>query len=255
MSLIKTSAEIKILREGGKILAEILAHLSSEVQEGISTLELDRLAREEIAKHQVQPAFEGYQISPSMPAYPGVLCTSINDEIVHGIPSPERILKAGQIIGLDFGIIHQGLYTDAAVTVGVGKISTEAQGLLDHTRQALRDGIAEVRPGNTIGDIASAIQDVARKNKYGVVRDLIGHGVGHKLHEKPDVPNYGKPGTLEKLLPGMVIAIEPMFTLGDYRIKVEDDFWTITTADQSLAAHFEHSVAVTESGYLVLTEI
>lgn len=255
MAYLKTPEEIRLLREGGKILAAILRAVAGVVRPGVSTLELDQIARAEIKKHQVTPAFEGYKMGEDYPEYPAVLCASVDEEVVHGIPKEDRVLKEGEIVGLDLGIIHRNLYTDAAVTVPVGKISAENEKLIQVTKNALHAGIKQVKPGNTIGDVAAAIQAVADETGLSVVRDLIGHGVGHALHEKPDVPNYGQAGTLEKLQTGMVIAIEPMFTRGDYKIKFLDDGWTVVTADGSQAAHFEHSVAVTETGHLILTDL
>lgn len=254
MSLIKTPKEIKILREGGKILSKILALLASQVVPEISTGDLDKLALREIREAGASPAFLGYRNMPQGPAFPAALCTSINEEIVHSIPRKERVLKAGNIIGLDLGIKYHGLYTDAAISVAVGKISAQAQKLITATSDALWAGIAEVKPGNTIGDIGFAIESTAKAAGFSVVRDLVGHGVGHEVHEKPDVPNYGKKGTLEKLRIGMVLAIEPMLTTGSHHIKFLDDGWTVATLDGSLAAHFEHTVAVTEKGSRVLTE-
>ncbi|OGE82571.1 MAG: type I methionyl aminopeptidase [Candidatus Doudnabacteria bacterium RIFCSPHIGHO2_01_FULL_49_9] len=253
MALIKTAQELADLAAGGQILARILNLVAAAVKPGVSTLELDTLAREAMKKAGVEPAFEGYQIGRDGPRYPAVLCSSVDDEVVHGIPRKEKILREGEIIGLDLGVIHKGLYTDTAVTVGVGTISRENAELIRFTKLALIAGIEEVKPGNTIGDVGHAIESVARNNGLAVIRDLVGHGVGHALHEKPDVPNYGKPGTGEKLLAGMVIAIEPMFTRGDWRVRFLDDGWTVVTADNSPAAHFEHTVAVTETGHQVLT--
>lgn len=253
MALIKTADETEILAEGGKILARILNAVARAVRPGVSTLELDHMARSEMKKAGVTPAFEGYQMGNQGPKYPAVLCSSVDHEVVHGIPSHKKILKEGQIIGLDLGIIYKGLYTDAALSVAVGKTSPENEKLLQVTKAALEAGIAQVKPGNRIGDVAYAIQSCAKSAGFSVIRDLIGHGVGHALHEKPDVPNYGRPGTLEELKPGMVIAIEPMFTRGDWRITFLDDGWTVVTADGSPAAHFEHTVAVTENGHKILT--
>ena len=253
MSLIKTPKEIATLREGGVILAAILEKIAGAVKPGISTMDLDVLARQEVKKAGVRSAFEGYRMAGDSPAYPAVICASIDDEVVHGIPSSSRILREGEIIGIDFGIVYQSLYTDAAVTVPVGSVSAEKQKLIDVTRLALEKGLEQVAPGRTIGDIAAAVQSEARKAGFGVIRDLVGHGVGHALHEKPDVPNCGKKGSLQKLETGMVIAIEPMFTLGDWQIYFAEDGWTVKTLDGSASAHFEHSVAVTASGYLTLT--
>ncbi len=254
MSLIKTPSEIKILQKGGKILGKILALLASRVKPGISTLDLDLIARAEIKKAGAKAAFPGYRIGPHVPPFPAALCTSIDDEVVHGIPRAARILQEGQIIGLDLGIKYQGLYTDAAVTVPVNKVSRQAAKLIEITREALGVGIAQVKPGNSIGDIAHAIEQTAKEAGFGVIRDLVGHGVGHRIHEKPMVPNYGRAGTLEKLRVGMVLAIEPMFTAGNHQIRFLDDGWSVVTADGSISAHFEHTVAVTEDGHVVLTE-
>ena len=255
MALIKTTQEIEKLREGGRILAQILNLLARSVKPGISTLELDTLARREMKKAQVKPAFEGYKIGSDGPKYPAVLCSSVDHEVVHGIPRSDKVLQSGQIIGLDLGIIHKGLYTDAAVTVAVGETNPKNEKLIRVTRQALEAGINMVKPGNTIGDVAHAVESVAKANGLAVIRDLVGHGVGHALHEKPDVPNYGSSGTLEVLKSGMVIAIEPMLAIGDWRVKFLEDGWTVVTADGSMAAHFEDTVAVTPSGYEVLTKL
>lgn len=254
MALIKTAKEIEILREGGQILARILDFLARSIKPGISTLDLDKLARQEIKKAAAEPAFLDYRISSNQPPFPAALCTSIDNEIVHGIPKLERILQEGQIIGLDLGMKYKGLFTDAAITVPVGKISAKKQKLIKATKEALSAGIATAKAGNTIGDIGFAIQTVAEAAGFSVIRDLVGHGVGHSIHEKPNVPNYGKPGSLEKLVPGMVLAIEPMLCAGDYRIKFSGDGWTAMTADASPAAHFEHTVVVMKRGCLILTD-
>lgn len=254
MALIKTPQEIIKLQRGGKILAKVLKALARAVRPGISTMDLETIAQDLIKQSGAAPAFPGYRIGAGVPPFPAALCTSIDHEIVHGIPHKARMLEAGQIIGLDLGVVYEGLYTDAAITVAVGRINKENEQLVATTKKALAEGIKQVKPGAHIGDISSAIQKVAESRGYGVVRDLVGHGVGHAIHEKPYVPNYGKPGTLEKLQVGMVIAIEPMFTLGGHEIIFSDDGWTVTTADGSIAAHFEHTVAVTEKGHIILTE-
>jgi methionyl aminopeptidase len=253
MSLVKTAKEIETLREGGKILAAILSLVAKRVRPGITTRELDELAREEIKKAGATSAFEGYKIVPDGPPYPAVLCTSINDEVVHGIPSRTRVLKDGDIIGLDFGIKYQGLYTDAAITVPVGTVSSDAHKLIATTELALEKGIEQAVPGHTIGDIAAAIQKVADEAGFGIIRDLVGHGVGHAIHEMPNVPNYGRAGSMPRLKVGMVLAIEPMFTTGSYQVKFLLDRWTVATADGSLAAHFEHTIALTQNGPVILT--
>jgi len=255
MSLIKTSEEVKIMRQGGKILGQVLADVAAKVAPGVSTWDLEMAVRDEIGKAGAEAAFLGYRPSWNHKAFPAALCTSINNEVVHCVPSKKRILQDGEIISLDLGIKYKNLYTDAAITVPVGKVSREVENLLAGTKEALSAGIAKIKPGNTIGDVAHAIQAVGKKFGLGVIRDLIGHGVGHSIHEPPSVPNYGRPGTLEELKDGMVLAVEPMFTLGDWRVKFLPDGWSVVTADGSLAAHFEHTVAVTETGHLILTEV
>lgn len=254
MALVKTGKEIEVLREGGRILWNILRKVGQAVRPGVSTFDLDLIARQEIKKAGVEAAFPGYRIGPKYPPFPAALCASINSEIVHGIPKKDRVLKEGDIVGLDLGIKFRGLYTDAAITVPVGKIDEKSQKLISATAAALEAGIEAAAPGNTIGDIGHAIESAAKAAGLGVVRDLVGHGVGHAIHEPPNIPNYGRPGTLEELKKGMVIAIEPMFTLGARQIVLLDDGWTMVTEDGSRAAHFEKTVAVTEKGHLVLTE-
>lgn len=256
MTLIKTPEEIKKLRDGGRILARILATVASRVKPGLSTWELDKLARREIKKAAARPAFLGYKIAPKHSPYPAVLCASVNEAIVHGIPRREKILREGDIIGLDLGIEYQGLFTDAAVTVPVGKIDEASQQLIDTAKHALHLGIKEARPGHTTADIGRAIQEAVEASGFAVVRDLVGHGVGHAVHEPPSVPNYSSSrfSSGDKLKPGMVIAIEPMITAGDWRIKFLNDGWTVVTADGSRAAHFEHTVAITKDSYEILTK-
>lgn len=253
MALIKAAEEIKILREGGQILAKVLQKVSEKVAPDISTWDLDQIARKEIKKFGAEAAFPGYRIAPDIPPYPAALCTSVNNEVVHGIPKKERLLEEGDIIGLDLGVRYKGLFTDAAITVAVGKVSSERMAFLDATKVSLEKGLEEIKPGNTLGDIAAAISSVAKAGRFGVIRDLGGHGVGHAIHEDPFVPNFGKPGSLQKLEVGMVLAIEPMFTMGDWRVKFLEDGWTVVTADGSIAAHFEDTVVVTTDGCEVLT--
>lgn len=256
MALIKTPKEIKLLARGGKILAEILRKLALAVRPEISTWDLDILARNTIKASGAKAAFPGYQIHKDFPPYPATLCVAVNEEIVHGIPKKESRLNEGDILSLDLGIRYKGLYTDAAVTVGVGKISREANKLIEVTNLALQTAIQEMRLGKTLGDLGFAISEVAKRHKLGVVKELGGHGVGHAIHEQPFVLNFGKRGSLQKLEVGMVLAIEPMFTSSSSgRIKILDDGWTVVSADGSLSAHFEHTVAVTEKGPLVLTEL
>lgn len=266
MITIKTKEEIALLREGGRRLAEILQKLVAATRTGVSTLELDDLAEDLILACGGKPAFKGYRIRETSIPFPATICTSINDEVVHGIPRKNRILKEGDIIGIDIGMLwpsealakeasgRKGLYTDMAVTIGVGKISAEAERLIRITREALDMGIRAVKSGAHIGDIGAAVEVCLKKERLGIVRDLAGHGVGHKLHEEPLIPNFGKAGTGLELCEGMVIAIEPMATLRDWRIKLDRDKWTFRTVDGSLAAHFEHTVVVMKNGVEILTQ-
>jgi len=247
---IKTPAEIEKLRQGGRILAQVLARIAQAARPGISTLELDRLARQLIKDAGATPSFEGY----GEPPYPAALCTSINEEVVHCIPGDKKIAD-GDLIGLDCGIWHEGLCTDMAMTIPVGHVTEEIEKLIKVTRRALDIAISQVKPGNTVGDIGAAVQDYVEKNGFSVVRKLVGHGVGYQVHESPRIPNFGQAGQGEKLTPGMVLALEPMVNAGHYDIKVKDNQWDIVTADGSLSAHFEHTVVVTKTGAEVLTQL
>src|ERR687894_257932 len=241
------------MREGGRITAACLRMLAENVQVGAMTKELDRMAEEFIRSHGGTPEFKGYPGQKGYPSFPGSICASPNAMIVHGIPGSYR-LKEGDIISLDVGVRYEGFVTDSATTVSVGEIPQEVEGLLRTTRQCLAAATDQVRVGNRLGDIGHAIQALAESRGYGVVRDLISHGVGRKMHEDPQIPNYGRPGTGARLLPGMTLAIEPMITLGSYDIRISEwDHWSIYTADGSLSAHFEHTLAVTENGPWVLT--
>jgi len=254
MITIKTPEEIKILREGGKILASVLLAAAEKAKAGVATIELDTLAEKMIRQAGGEPAFKGYKTRDDKVAYPASLCVSINDEVVHGIPSSKRILKDGDIVSLDAGMKYKNLYTDTATTVGVGKISVEAQGLIDITKKSLDAAIAVVKEGAYIGDIGFAIESFVRKNSdFDIVRDLVGHGVGYKPHEEPEIPNYGDKKTRERLKAGMILAIEPMITAGDYKLILMPDNWTFSTKDGSLSAHFEHTLVVTKNGAEVLT--
>lgn len=250
---IKTKEEIVKLREGGRRLARILAELAAAAKPGVSTGELDALAERRMIEAGGRPSFKGYRLHEVKTPYPGSICASINDEVVHGIPRPERKLHEGDIIGLDIGMWYEDLCTDMAVTIGIGIISAEAQELLTATKESLDAGIAAVKPGATVGDIGATVHDYLKQFNYGIIRDLAGHGVGYELHEEPLIPNYGKLGKGMILKEGMVIAIEPMATLGDWRIMLDKDEWTFRTIDKSLAAHFEHTMAVTKDGAEVLT--
>jgi methionyl aminopeptidase len=245
--------QIKALREGGKILASILLIVAQKTVPGVTTAELNNLAEAEIKKAKVRGSFKNYKSRYDDAPYPASLCVSVNDEIVHGIPSQKRILKEGDIVGLDLGIWHKNLCTDAAITVGAGKLKPKDQKLVEVTRRSLENGLKAVYAGNTIGDIGHAIQTTAENGGFQVVRELVGHGVGKDVHEEPDVPCYGQPGQGLKLVSGMVLAIEPMLTAGHWKIKIAADRWTIKTYDQSNSAHFEHTVVVTDDGCEIMT--
>ncbi len=250
--IIKTPEEITILREGGKRLATILAKVAEMVKPGVSTLELDQYAYKLIIDGGDEPAFLGYKPEGHRKGFPASLCTSVNNEVVHGIPHKDKILKEGDIICIDLGLKHKGLFTDHAITVPVGSVSKESISLINITRTALAEGIAVACAGNTTGDIGHAIESFVSK-RYGIVRELSGHGVGKYIHEDPYVPNYGKPGKGVRLVPGMVIAIEPMLNIGREDIVSDKDGYTIKTADGSRSSHFEHTVLITENGPEILT--
>ncbi len=243
----KSRDELAIMRRAGAVVADILALLSGLVRPGMTTGEIDKIARDELRKRGAKPAFLNYH------GFPGVICLSINHEVVHGIPSDKRKLSEGDIIGIDFGCVIDRFYGDAAVTVGVGAVSPEAAKLIRVTREALEKGVAAVKAGARIGDIGAAVQAHAEAEGYGVVREFVGHGIGRALHEEPPIPNYGKAGTGPRLKTGMTIAIEPMVNLGGAEVETLGDGWTAVTKDRKLSAHFEHTVAVTDSGYDILT--
>jgi len=243
----KSKTELEAMREGGQITAACLKLLSENVRPGVTTGDLDRLAEEFICDRGGKPEFKGYQ------GFPASICASPNAMIVHGIPSSYR-LEEGDIISLDVGVRYEGFVTDSATTVPVGEVPQKIVGLLETTRECLTAATERMRVGNRLGDVGYAIQSLAESRGYGVVRDLVSHGVGRRMHEDPQIPNYGSPGTGARLLPGMTFAIEPMITLGDYGIVLdEEDHWSIYTSDGSLSAHFEHTIAVTEGGPWVLT--
>lgn len=248
MIILKSRQEIEKMRKSNAIVAAVLDELRKKIRPGVRTLELDRISEDLALKKGARPAFKGYR------GYPYSLCASVNSEVVHGMPS-ERELKEGDIISLDFGILNDGYYGDAAVTVPVGAISPAAQRLLTVTEEALYRGIAEVKAGHRIGDISAAIQGHVEAAGFSVVRDLVGHGIGKNLHEDPQVPNYGTSGRGVELKPGMVFAIEPMVNEGTYRVDILRDGWTVVTADGKLSAHFEHSVAITENGPVILSRL
>ncbi len=235
------------MRAAGKIVAQTLMRLRDAVRPGVSTLELDRIARESVAKAGAKAAFLGYR------GYPAALCASINDEIVHGIPRRDRVLQEGDIISLDFGAIYEGYVGDSAITVPVGKVSAEATKLLRVTEEALENGIVQALPNKHLGDISAAIQAHAEAAGFSVVRKYVGHGIGRAMHERPEVPNFGLPGRGLLLRPGLVLAIEPMVNTGTYETVELDDGWTVMTADGGMSAHFEHTVAITNGEPEVLT--
>jgi methionyl aminopeptidase len=253
MIKIKTKEDIEKLRVGGKRHAFILKEVAKKVAPGITTKELDDFAHKLILEGKDKPAFLGYTPEGVSYPYPASLCVSVNDEVVHGIPS-DFVLEEGDIVSLDLGLSHEGMITDAAITVPVGKVSKDAQKLIDVTREALSLGIKQVKPGNKTGDIGHAIEKFVKPYGYGIVKILAGHGVGYSVHEDPYVPNYGKAGTGATLKPGMVIAIEPMLNLGTGEVFATDDEYTYITADEKMSAHFEHTVLVTEDGCEVLTK-
>lgn len=245
----KTAAELALMAEAGRFLAEVHAAMAQAVVPGATTADLDAVAAREIKARKCKAAFPGYR------GYPATLCISVNEEVVHGIPSKAKVLKDGDIVGLDLGLVWKGFYADSAVTHPVGKVSAEAAKLVETTRLSLLAGIAQARPGNRVGDIGAAVQAVAEGAGYSVVREFVGHGIGRALHEDPAIPNYGKAGTGLRLAAGMTLAIEPMVNLGTADVKVLADGWTAVTADGRYSAHFEHTVAVTDDGPRVLTTL
>lgn len=252
MISLKSAREIEILRGANVIVAEILQELRKMVAPGVTTLELDALAEELTYKKKARPAFKGYTMGGRV--YPCALCASVNEEIVHGIPS-NRTLQEGDVVGLDFGVIYDGFYGDSAITVGVGKVSDEAERLMQVTEEALYKGIEQLQEGKRLGDLSSVIQTIVESAGFSVVRVFVGHGIGRKLHEDPPVPNYGERDQGLRLKEGMVLAIEPMVNAGESEVEIKEDGWTAVTKDSSLAAHFEHSVAITKNGPYVLSKI
>ncbi len=254
MITIKTKEDIRILREGGKRHAQILQALVAMVRPGLNIRDLDEKAREMIQEGGDTPAFLDYTPEGALRPYPARVCVSINDEVVHGIPNEEeKILKEGDIVSIDLGLVHQGLITDAAITVAVGSVSPEVDGLLIATKKALMAGIKAAKGGATVGDIGSAIERIAISGGYGLVEELSGHGVGYSVHEDPFIPNYGEPHTGAVLKPGMVIAIEPMFNLGSRHVYLDADGYTYKTKDGKQSAHFEHTVLITKGEPEILT--
>jgi len=246
MVILKSPSEIEKIRQSNVIVAEILEILRKKIEPGTNTLTLDKISEKVALARTARPAFKGYR------GYPYSLCTSVNQQVVHGFPS-RRPLKEGDILSMDFGVFYNGYYGDAAITVPVGKVSEVAQGLLKITKQALFLGIEQAVPGKRLSDISHAIQSHVEAAGFSVVRKFVGHGIGKALHEDPQVPNYGKPGMGIRLKPGMVLAIEPMVNAGSYEVKTLEDGWTTVTEDGSLSAHFEHTVAITEDGPVILS--
>lgn len=247
MITIKTQQELACMRQAGRIISEVFSKLRQAIQPGVTTKQLDKIAYDLITKYNATPSFLGYR------GFPASICTSINDEVIHGIPGDTR-LHEGDIISIDIGACYKGYHSDAAKTFGVGKISAEAQRLIDVTRQSFYEGISFAKVGNRISDISSAIQRCVEKHGYSVVRDFTGHGIGSKLHEDPAVLNYGKPGRGVRLTAGMTLAVEPMVNAGGYEVYVQDNDWTVCTVDGSLSAHYEHSILITEGECEILTK-
>ncbi len=244
--IIKSQKEIDIMRRAGEVAIGTKETIKKEIRIGMTTKELDLIAENQIRSMGAIPAFKGYR------GFPGTLCISINDEIVHGIPG-DRVFQEGDVVSIDQGAIVEGFYGDTAITLIMGESDNKTKNLVLDTKAAMEAGIAQAIPGNRIGDIAAAVQNIGDSKGYGVIKDFVGHGIGRSLHEEPSVPNVGVAGRGPKLVPGMVLAIEPMFTLGTWKTRTLDDEWTIVTADNSLAAHWEHTVAITENGPEVLT--
>lgn len=247
MISIKSAKQIDKMRESCKLTRELFLILEDKIKPGITTKELDTVAYNFYKKHGATPNFLNYN------GYPATICASINDEVVHGIPSNKKVLREGDIVSIDMGCILDGWHSDAARTFGVGKISDEAQKLIDDTKQSFFEGISVIKHGVKLGDVSHTIQTFLEERGYGVVRDLVGHGIGRELHESPEVPNFGAMGRGVRLAAGMTLAIEPMVTAGNYRVNVLDDDWTVVTLDGSLAAHYENTVAITRDGCEILT--
>src|SRR5881392_3024277 len=247
MIVLKSEREIALMREAGHILADVMERLRTAVRPGMSTLEIDEEVEAFIEHRGAKPAFKGYR------GFPATVCVSINEEVVHGIPSAHRRIAEGDIVGLDLGCIVDGYYADCAFTLAIGDVPPKVQQLLDVTRESLDQAIQECRPGRRLSDVSHAVQVHVERHGFSVVRAFVGHGIGRALHEDPQVPNFGDPGRGPQLRPGMVLAIEPMVTMGSWEVRILDDGWTAVTRDGSLAAHFEHTIAITDDGPEVLT--
>ena len=254
MTILKNIEDINKLREGGKIIASVLREAASRALPGVKTIELDMLAEKIIREAGGRPSFKNYKTPDDKIPYPASLCVSINEEVVHGVPG-ERVLKDGDIVSLDLGMEYKGFYTDSAVTVSVGNTSEQAKKLIETTKKSLNLGVMAVKAGAFTGDVGYAVQSFAEKNGFNVVRKLVGHGLGRKVHEPPEIPNFGVKGKGEILKEGEVIAIEPMITAGRHDIYLDKDWWTWKTKDGSLSAHFEHTIIVTKTGAEIITKI
>ncbi len=248
MILLKSPQEIAKMEVANRIVAEILVEVKEQIRPGVETRELDELAEAACRRRRVKPAFKGYR------GYPGSICVSVNEEVVHGIPGGRR-LQNGDLVSLDFGVQHDGFFGDAALTVGVGEITPQARRLLQATEESLYAGIARCQAGGHLSDISHAVQSVVEQNGFAVIRDFVGHGIGRALHEDPQLPNFGPPGRGPELKPGLTLAIEPMVSAGSWKVRILADGWTAVTQDGSLAAHFEHTVAVTEAGPLIMSRL
>ena len=253
MIQLKSGRELEKMREAGRHVAEILLLLRELARPGVTTAEIDRAARQEIRARSLESSFLGYGPGGA-PPYPAVVCTSINDEIVHGIPS-DRELRTGDLLKLDFGVIFEGFHGDSALTVPVGEVDERSRQLIETTRGSLYAGIKHMLPGERLGDVGHAVQEAAESEGFSVVRDFVGHGIGRALHEPPQLPNFGRPGRGQRLRAGMVIAIEPMVNCGSAEVEIDEDGWTARTADGARSAHFEHTVAITENGPEILTQV
>ena len=248
MIVLKTGRELKVMREACRISAEALKLAGSAVEPGVTTAELDRIAEKYILSQGAKPNFKNYN------GYPATACISINNEVIHGIPSKKRVIQAGDIVSIDLGAVFEGYHGDNAATFACGDVSAEAKRLMDTTRESLYEGIAAAVSGGRLGDIGAAVQQYVEKRGYSVVRQFVGHGIGTKLHEAPEVPNFGTKGRGIRLMPGMTLAIEPMINMGHYDVKVMPDGWTVLTKDGSLSAHFEHTIVITPDGPQIMTK-
>lgn len=249
MIIIKTDREIELMRRAGRLVGEALLEIKNAVKPGITTKELDRIAEKYIIKHNAKPSFKGYY------GFPASICTSVNEEVVHGIPSKNKVLREGDIISVDCGAVLDGYHGDAARTFAVGKVSSEAEKLIEVTKESFFKGMEKAVLGNRLTDISAAVQEYVEGFGFSVVRDYVGHGIGSKMHEEPKIPNYGRPGRGPKLVKGMALAIEPMVNMGRYNVKTQSNNWTVVTMDGSLSAHYENTIAILENGPEILTLI